>query len=231
MWLIMLAYFFGFFVGYAIDGALGGSGQPSYNLVGRYLGPDGVRIAYAFGAALAIVGFLIRWWASSYLAGVVMDSALHGDRLTVSGPYCYVRNPLYLGSLLQAIAIGALAPPPGLILVVGLMLVVIYRLIMLEESYLRATQGQPYRDFCAAVPRLLPRLTPLHQPIGEKANLLRGLWIELGTLGFAITISYAAIALPERRDPTIYILLYGSILLLFVSATISRRLAPAPNGR
>jgi len=72
---------------------------------------------------------------------------------------------------------------------------------------------------------------PLHQPIGERPNLLRGLWIELGTLGFAITISYVAIALPERRDPTIYILLYGSILLLFVSGMISRRLAPAPNGR
>lgn len=232
LWLIMLAYVIGFFGGYAIDFSVGGRGLPAYITLGRHLGVDGVRIAASIGALFAISGFLIRWWGSSYLTGVVMDSALHADRLTISGPYRYVRNPLYLGSLLQGVAIGGMAPVAGLILIVALLLAIIVRLIKLEEVYLRAIQGQSYLDYCAIVPRLLPRLAPIGAARAlERPKPGRGLIVELGALGFAAAITYFAAFLPERDDPTLAALWYSSFFALFLGGFISRRFRAGPHAR
>src|SRR5437763_9324665 len=55
------------------------------------------------GAAVALVGLLIRAWASGYLR--------KNMELATSGPYAYTRNPLYLGTFIMgggiALASGA----------------------------------------------------------------------------------------------------------------------------
>lgn len=226
LWLLFAAYFLAFFLGYLVDGLLGGRGLPAYVVIGRHLGPDGLRVTSSIGALFAIAGFLIRWWASSYhRAGVVMDTALHGDRLTVSGPYRHVRNPLYLGNILQAVAIGGIAPPAGLVFIVLFVAIIVMRLISLEEAYLAHVQGKPYLDYCATVPRLLPRLIGIGgEAVGERPDPALGLLVELGTLGFAVVISYFAIALPGRDDHIFWWLWYASFALLFVGGAMSRRL-------
>jgi steroid 5-alpha reductase family enzyme len=89
------------------------------------------------------------------IAGRVQTS-----RLVADGPYRYVRNPLYFGNILLAIGFGMMASRVGCpILIVG-MLVFVCRLILREEAGIAASQGDAYRAYCAAVPRLLPTLRP-----------------------------------------------------------------------
>src|ERR1700704_686256 len=47
------------------------------------------------GIGYIIAGMLIRLWSNGY--------AIKNDKLTTSGPYAFVRNPLYLGTFLIAI--------------------------------------------------------------------------------------------------------------------------------
>src|SRR5208282_1280274 len=47
------------------------------------------------GIGYIIAGALIRLWSNGY--------AIKNEKLTTSGPYAFVRNPLYLGTFLMAI--------------------------------------------------------------------------------------------------------------------------------
>ena len=157
---------------------------------------SGIRAAATFAAALTLAGFLIRWWASSFhRAGVVYSSRIETGELTAAGPYRYVRNPLYLGNILQAIGISSLGTPLTTIIVIVSLTAFLYRLILLEEQSLRAVQGDAYTRYCKAVPRLVPPLSgPTLPPSQERPNVTRGLVTELGTLGFAGWMIYYAIA-------------------------------------
>src|ERR1700679_3661170 len=56
-----------------------------------YVDQASIRAAIGF----IIAGALIRLWSNGY--------AIKNDKLTPSGPYAFVRNPLYLGTFLIAI--------------------------------------------------------------------------------------------------------------------------------
>jgi protein-S-isoprenylcysteine O-methyltransferase Ste14 len=222
-----LAYAIGFFLGYPLSFALGGRGVPTFIAVGQHLGAHGVQIAAWVAALLTCAGFGLRWWGSSYhRAGVVFSSRIETGSLTAGGPYRYTRNPLYLGNILQAIGIGFLAPPPGTVLVVVLMTAFVYRLIMLEEHYLRTAWGQSYVAYCNAVPRLLPRAGGSRpQPGGDAPDFLRGFVTELGTFGFAIAMLYVAIALPRAFSGTLAALFYAAFALFVIGGYLNRRLS------
>jgi protein-S-isoprenylcysteine O-methyltransferase Ste14 len=120
-----------------------------------------VQAILALGAALTIVAALIRTWAAAYLRSeVVHDWKLHGEGLVADGPYRYVRNPLYLGGVLFAVGFALAASRLGFVVIVGGLTLFYYRLIAREESLLSQTQGESYRQFLKAVPRLLPSLRP-----------------------------------------------------------------------
>jgi hypothetical protein len=84
--------------------------------------------------------------------------------LTMTGPYGYVRNPLYLGSMLIAagFAVALLSWPVALLLAVGFTVIYV-PVIASEERFLRAT-FPGFDDYCRRVPRLIPRLTPARPP-------------------------------------------------------------------
>ena len=54
---------------------------------------------FPFGAAVAVLGALIRLWGSGYVR--------KNDELATTGPYRFVRHPLYTGNLLIAIGFAA----------------------------------------------------------------------------------------------------------------------------
>ena len=199
---LSLAYFIGFAGGRLIQGGVTpGSIEPTFVRLGAPWGSTGVEFFVWLAVAFAVAAWLVRWWGSSYhSAGVVMSGDLVADTLTVAGPYRYVRNPLYFGNILLAISIGSLGPPPAFILVVALNLVVVYRLIVIEERFLRTEQGDAYARYCAAVPRLLPRLTPAPLPPDpRKPDVRYGFVTELFALGFAIAMAYfAAVVAPAQ---------------------------------
>ena len=106
-----------------------------------------------WGIPLVILGESLRTWAAGHL---VKDEAL-----TVGGPYAHVRNPLYLGSLLNTI--GFLVILGDLLLAaifLALALLVYLPTVKQEEDYLRRMHGQAFESYRRAVPGIIPRLTP-----------------------------------------------------------------------
>jgi steroid 5-alpha reductase family enzyme len=81
-------------------------------------------------------------------------------QLTISGPYAYTRNPLYLGSLFLAAGFAIAARSWSIVAIMVLMFALIYvPVIAGEERYLRQTFPE-YDEYARRVPRMFPRLTP-----------------------------------------------------------------------
>lgn len=149
-----------------------------------------LRALFILAAVIAGVAALIRTWAGAYLrSDVIHDTALHSDSLLADGPYRYLRNPLYLGTILLAIGIGMLASRLGWVILVATNVIFNYRLIFREESELLRTQGKPYQDFLAAVPRLFPALRPRLPSSGMKPR-----WREAFQGEFTFWIFFLAMA-------------------------------------
>ncbi len=107
---------------------------------------------------------------------VVHDPRVHDSRLVADGPYRYVRNPLYLGTILMAFGIAFAASRSGFVVLLVAITLFQYRLTLREERALKATQGEGYRLYLAAVPRLLPSLRPRVAAERDAAELGTGDW-------------------------------------------------------
>lgn len=101
------------------------------------------------GLLVACLGLVLRALA----AGQVKK-----DReLTTTGPYAYVRNPLYLGSILLGIGFAVAARDFWIFLFLIVYFALIYvPVIQGEQKYLRS-QFPAYADYTRSVPSLLPR--------------------------------------------------------------------------
>jgi protein-S-isoprenylcysteine O-methyltransferase Ste14 len=150
---------------------------------------------FAAGAGFVYLAALLRSWAESYLhSSIVHDAALHSSQLVAEGPYRHVRNPLYLGNDLMAIGLGLFASRLGFVVMCLGIFIFTYRLILREEAGLLASQGESYRRYLAAVPRLWPSLTPRVPSGGVQPNWRDGftgelfIWsIAIGMTAFVIT--------------------------------------------
>ncbi|MDR3537172.1 MAG: isoprenylcysteine carboxylmethyltransferase family protein [Acetobacteraceae bacterium] len=110
------------------------------------------------GAALVAAGLGFAVWARVHLAGNWSGTVtLKQDHsLTRSGPYGWVRHPIYTGLLLallgSAIANGSWAGLLGLLAIALAFL----RKIGIEERFLGAQFGEAYARYRSEVPALLP---------------------------------------------------------------------------
>jgi len=108
-----------------------------------------------YGLPMALCGLALRAWAAGCLA--------KNRELATGGPYAYTRNPLYIGTLLVAAGLVAASRNMFLgILFAAVFLFVYLPVIQLEEQHLRKLFPE-YAAYAAAVPALLPRLTPAGQ--------------------------------------------------------------------
>lgn len=226
---IGLAFGLGFFFGYPIQAVLFHDVNPTFVMLGRYFGDAGIYAALWVAAGITILAWLIRLWGSSYHSpGVVMSGDVVTNTFFAAGPYRYVRNPLYLGNVLLALGIGSVGPPVATVLVVALNTWFAYRLIFIEERFLRSANGAAYESYCAAVPRLLPRFTPAKLPEdARKPNVLYGFLTELFSLGFAAAMVYLAIVAPSGGGRSIGIAFWSiaafAIVMQIILAPAARR--------
>ena len=105
------------------------------------------------GGLVGVLGLLIRACAAGYLH--------KQEVLTVTGPYAYTRNPLYLGSAVLALgaAIGTRSWVSAAILL--LYFAIFYSMVMhREEKELRLKHGAAFEEYACAVPLFIPRLRP-----------------------------------------------------------------------
>jgi len=113
----------------------------------------------AAGAGPIVLGELLRLWAAGHLE--------KNKKLTVTGPYAHVKNPLYLGSFLIMIGFCVMGTARyglhWILLAIGAAVFVISyapRKMRIEYGRLRERYGDAFETYDKAVPNYLPRLTP-----------------------------------------------------------------------
>jgi protein-S-isoprenylcysteine O-methyltransferase Ste14 len=118
------------------------------------------RAEYVFwtGAGLAAAGLLFTVWARLHLggnwSGIVTIKERH--ELVASGPYRFVRHPIYAGLLLafagSAVALGDLRG----VLAVAIAFAALWRKLQIEERWLSEEFGDAYAAYRRRVAALVP---------------------------------------------------------------------------
>lgn len=182
------------------------------------------HLIFALCAILLGAAAWIRTWGTAYLNNeVVQDRVVRADRLVADGPYRYVRNPLYIGTVLLAIGLAPMATPIGCVVLVVGMLVFILRLIGREERFLLEEQGDAYQAYLERVPRLWPSLRP-RVPAGRAVAGWGQAWVGeiLMWIVFAGSTTFAVTLNAKLFD---YIVWSGLALWIPVRIYMQRRVA------
>ena len=118
--------------------------------------------AYWIGVALVIAGLAFAIWARVHLGGNWSGTVTvkQGHELIRSGPYGYVRHPIYTG-LITAV-IGTTVASCTVHAVIGLAMIVaaFVRKLRTEEEFMRETFPGEYPRYSAEVPALIPFARP-----------------------------------------------------------------------
>ena len=139
----------------------------------------------AIGLPLSACGLALRAWAAGHLA--------KDQRLAVSGPYAFTRNPLYLGTLVTALGLAAAARSLGLAILFAALFAAVYLpAIELEEQHLLEILPG-YAAFAARVPLLLPRWPNGLGPDNFSAALYKKNREYQALLGWAIGVIWLVI--------------------------------------
>lgn len=118
------------------------------------------RPAPAFIAIGALFG-LIGLWVRAYAAGYLHKQEV----LTVTGPYAFTRNPLYLGSAVLALGAGIATRSWISAAILVVYFAVVYSVVMRrEEGEMLGHHGAAFEEYAAAVPLFWPRLTAAKLP-------------------------------------------------------------------
>lgn len=144
----------------------------------------------SFSLPFITIGELLRVWAVGYAGGTTRATALGAARdLVTTGPYSYVRNPLYLGNFLLSIGITLFTNTNWLIpiLIIGYFIQYI-PIIVVEETYLLESCGQVYEEYTADVPRIIPNFHPYTNQSQHDFSWSRALKSEQRTLTAIICV-------------------------------------------
>jgi protein-S-isoprenylcysteine O-methyltransferase Ste14 len=148
-------------------------------------------IVIVVGSVIAALAVVLRVAGSAWLGPyTVSHPEMQAGAVVASGPYRFVRNPLYLGVWFMVAAMALVMPPSGALFAMVLITVFLFRLTLGEETFLSAQLGQPYRDYLLTVPRFLPRLRSPLLPTGAKPHWVRAILSELTPIGIFIAIAF-----------------------------------------
>ena len=136
------------------------------------------------GGAFIVAGEFLRIWAVGYAGASTRARTLGAARdLVTTGPYSYVRNPLYLGNFLLSLGVCLVANVYWLVavLIVGYLCQYL-PIIALEEIYLLESCGSVYQTYRERVPRFLPQFSPYPNPSDHDFSFARAIKSEKRTL-------------------------------------------------
>ena len=134
------------------------------------------RVRLGYPLAIVVV-FLSRPTPRSILLGALVGAAGLGMRayaagylhkqevLTVTGPYAYTRNPLYLGSAILALGAGIATRSWISALLLIAYFALFYSIVMQREgNELHVRYGASFEEYARIVPLFIPRLTAAKLP-------------------------------------------------------------------
>lgn len=107
--------------------------------------------------ALVMSGGTVRSWAMGYHTWRRMHGPGSERRLITAGPYAFVRNPLYLGTLLISAGVALMSGTWAIIIIYCVVFWFGYlAVIRWEEGKLSGEFGDRYAGYFNSVPRLVP---------------------------------------------------------------------------
>jgi len=143
------------------------------------------------GLAMIILGEILRIWATGHLE--------KNKNLTTSGPYGYIKNPMYAGSFIILMGFNMLAINPYILYIilvelVAFMLVYIPTKRRIESTRLIDKFGTAYEDYDKNVPDYIPRQLTAYKSGAPKTWTWRVFWENQEVqVGFAVIVGTAAI--------------------------------------
>ena len=118
----------------------------------------------AAGLIFVIIGEAVRFWAAGHL--------VRKKELATSGPYAYVRDPLYFGRLFLLTGFCIMGGPWCLLVLIAGLGVFFWsylpRKYKKEMAWLEDIFGETYTRYAAEVHSLMPRLTPYQHSAGKR---------------------------------------------------------------
>jgi protein-S-isoprenylcysteine O-methyltransferase Ste14 len=168
----------------------------------------------------AIKGTIFRVWGTAFLGtAVVHDQSMHGKEVVAAGPYRYTRNPLYMGTFIFSLAVSILMPPTGAIFFIVAQAIFYFRLILGEEAYLAAQQGEAYLAYRQKVPRFWRSLRARVPAAAVKPQWLTSMLAESYYVSF--TACFAILAWRYNAY-----LLIKSLIICFGASLVIRAILP-----
>ena len=150
---------------------------PAFVSLWMYFVPKWIAGAHAFDNARPL-GWIVVALGAAVGLPCVWQFAWNGlgtpapfdppRRLVVSGPYRWVRNPMYLG--MGTALIGEAVVFPNLTMTILIMVALMFVFVSLfvmgyEEPTLRQMFGADYENYTRSVRRWIPRLRPFDKPL------------------------------------------------------------------
>ncbi|MEQ1853751.1 MAG: isoprenylcysteine carboxylmethyltransferase family protein [Chthoniobacteraceae bacterium] len=119
------------------------------------------RIIQTLGLLVIGGGLALRAWGAGSAGFHTRTGRIEAPRLATAGPFAYLRNPIYLGSILLGVGMSLLiGDPVALVIAAAAFALLYFGIVPAEEQFLLGQFGDAYRRYCEAVPRFIPRLTP-----------------------------------------------------------------------
>ena len=143
------------------------------------------------GVAVVLLGEVLRLSAVRHIGTISRTRSDRLGPLIASGPFGWVRNPLYIGNIALWVGLTLVARVPWLALPIAVLLALEYHAIVRwEEGLLTGRLGQPYVDYLMAVPRWLPKPPQtVDRPPPPAFSWRETLFSERGTL-IAIAVGF-----------------------------------------
>ncbi len=150
------------------------------------------------GIFLMLLGVIFRMYTAGYLSGTHTTTSINADYICTSGPFAYIRNPLYVGNFVIGLSLVIAFNEWYGYLVFALHYITAYSiLIPYEEKFLADKFGETFTEYRAHSRRFLPKLKPF-----------KG--------GPKVTPNFKLGILSEKYYFLILILLFAILFFLFV---------------
>jgi protein-S-isoprenylcysteine O-methyltransferase Ste14 len=201
--------------------------------LGPFADPRADHAWFWLSLAVALAGALIRVITSGFAAfgtSGKAKKAAAAEELNTTGPYSLVRNPLYVGRILNFTGIAMLTGSWAYGAIVFLVSVLVYeRIAVFEEEFLRGKCGEEHRQWTLEVRALVPRL---HGYVPPKYQFWwrRMIWREykkffqLGSALIMYDFVRRDFELPTANAELFWYYAYGALFAVRAGFSIARRM-------